>query len=1232
MRKYLSLIVLATLLMGTLGLRAQTSCNDLNGYVDFKNTGLTGAYTLSNGNEEMAAQAYEYDGPGKITSVRVYGNYGGVLGGVPLRISIYDVDANGRPTTTIQSVNDVWWVWNNPAGYITVNFPGGGVFLDNDFAVGVSIRNAAPWGTSFALQYTGDGEGLGEDHASLAGTSTGFNWTSAMTNFNKNGDFYLIPRMTHFITSGFEASTTCASTATNIAFTNTSAMAQAMMFNTIGLTSYAGPNHFYSWDFGDGSPISHNVNVSHAYGASGRYTVTLTSTIDGWGNDCSDTYSMDISVGLGVSPGTVTNVSCNGGADGSVTVVRSGGATPYTVSIDGVNYQTNPSFNGLSAGTYTLYIRDALGCEATSSFTITEPSAIVFGTPQTTNASCGSADGAILVAATGGVGAIQYRIGQGAYQSNGSFTGLTAGTYLITAKDANNCTQTTAVTVEDNGGPAITIFNWTNISCYNGSDGTITVAASGGSGALSYSINNGASFQSNGTFTNLGAGTYYVIVKDAAQCTAIRTITLNQPSQLSLAASANPVSCNGGNDGSINITAAIGGTGAISFSLNGTSYQSGTSFSGLTAASYTVYAKDVANCITTITVNVTQPTAVGATVSHTNATCNGGSNGTITANGTGGVGGYSYSLDNQDYQTTGNFSELTAGTYTVYVRDENGCVYSTNVTISQPTAVTATVSTTNSTCGNSNGGILLAASGGSGSGYQYSLNGAPFVNNGLFTNLSSGSYYIRVKDGLGCEVVIIVTVNDSNGPSITSTSFTNVSCNGGQDGTVTVNSVSGGTGLLQYSINGTTWQTSTTFNGLEAGTYTVIVRDQNNCIGLSTVTISEPSAFVINTSVNNVTCNGGSNGSVTVVASGGAGTFAYSINGGLSWQSNNVFSGLTAGSYTVTIRDAATCYGYANFMVSEPTSIEAFVGSLNVSCHGAMDGAINVQASGGTGVLQYSLDGLTYTLSSNFTGLSGGVYTVYVKDALGCVKTQTVTVLEPTALSVTASLAMVSCAGGDNGVVNLNVNGGTAPYGFMWSNGETDEDIFHLPSGTYHVTVSDENGCEETGSWTITEPASALILNATVADASGSTVADGHIDLTVTGGSAPYSYLWSNGATTEDLHNVLPGNYSVIVTDINGCATTMFYVVGFTTAVNGGLEDFNVMLYPNPASSVAMVASNGEAIQRVLVYDMMGHLLIDAQPNAQKAELNVSGLSNGNYIVKVFVNETAKVKRLEINR
>ena len=230
-------------------------------------------------------------------------------------------------------------------------------------------------------------------------------------------------------------------------------------------------------------------------------------------------------------------------------------------------------------------------------------------------------------------------------------------------------------------------------------------------------------------------------------------------------------------------------------------------------------------------------------------------------------------------------------------------------------------------------------------------------------------------------------------------------------------------------------------------------------------------------------------------------------------------------------------------------------GSLNVTCNGANDGSINVVASGGTGVLQYSIDGFTYVLSNNFTGLGGGIYTVYVKDAHGCIVSNEVTITEPAALSILGTWTNVTCAGGNDGVINLTVFGGTGPFWFMWSNGETSEDIFHLAAGTYSVTVTDESGCDQIGSYTITQPTNPLIVNGTVTDASSSTTSDGDIDITINGGTGPYTFLWSNGTTTEDLHHVLPGLYTVIVTDNYGCATSSSFVIGFSTGVAGGNYD-----------------------------------------------------------------------------
>lgn len=1222
------LTLLMVMLLTVFMAQAQSTCVDWNGYVNYKNTGGTGYYTLQNGLEENAAQTYRYSGPGKINQVRVYGNYPGIVtGGVPLRVSIYNVDVNGRPTTTLQYADVVWWWYNNPAGYITVSF-GAGVDVSSNFAVGVSIRQAFPFGNTFQVRYTGNGEGQGEDLASLSGTSTGGNWASAMSEFSKDGDFYLVPQMANYNLPSFEIASQCVSAATPIAFTNTTQMTKDSMFNRIGLAGYSGSNKYYTWDFGDGSATTNSVSPTHSYATPGAYTVTLTSKIDGWNGVCSETYFMNISVGLALIDSIITQVSCNGGNNGSVKAKASGGATPYSYSIDGATYQSSNIFSGLTAGNYTLYVKDALGCSSSVAFTITQPAPIVFGAPQTTNASCGNANGQILVSATGGTGQIKYRRGNtGSFQNSGLFTGLAAGSYLITARDANNCTATILVTINDQGGPTLTVVSYTNISCFGGNDGTIVLSGSGGTGALQYSIDGGVSYQSTSSYNNLAAGSYGVLVKDAAGCKSGTTVVLTQPSQLRITASTLPVTCNGGSDGQVNVVYAIGGIGSLSYSVNGTNYQSGTNFQGLTAGTYTVYVRDVAGCTATTSVTVTQPAAVTATVTSDNPDCSYSYDGSISVTGAGGSGSYSYSLNGLNYQPYGVFLNLPGGNYTVYVRDSKGCIYTTTRTLTAPTEVTGTVLTTNSTCGNNNGSILTTASGGSGSGYEYSIDGINFNTSGAFNNLSSGTYYVIIKDGAGCVKVVSGVIYDSNGPVIASTSHTNVACNGGSDGSITVNTVTGGTGVLQYGLNGSYWQTSTSFSGLSAGNYTVMVKDANGCIGFTNVILTEPAAFVINTTVQDLTCNGENTGKVTVSAIGGAGTLAYSINEGLSYQSSNIFNNLYAGIYNIRVRDAAGCIGSKSITVTEPTMITVVTGVLNVTCHGQGNGVISVLSSGGTGVKTYSLNGTTYQTAGTFTNLSGGNYTIYVKDAANCVVSKNITVTEPSAMNLSVVVSDVSCAGGNDGVINLSVAGGAGGYEFNWSGGSAAEDLFNLYAGSYTVTVSDANGCTISSPFVVSQPALPLIINGTV---TGSTNNDGEIDITVTGGTSPYTFHWSNGELVEDIAGLSPGTYTIEVTDNKGCATSNIFTVPNLTGIITLADGKNVALYPNPANHVTIVEVNGAEMKRLEVLNMLGQTVFMSNTQTAKVEINTSDLQEGAYIVKLLVNNTIVTKQLQV--
>lgn len=1230
--KKITILVMFFLGMLTVNAGGPSACVDWNGYVDSKNISGTGYITLEPGQEEKAAQTYQYSGPGKINQVRVYGNYPYIIGGVPLQVNIYSVDGNGRPTAILKSVNFSWSVSNNSANpalaYKDVSL-GTGVYISSNFAVGVTNLSSL---LDFQVRYTGNGENQGEDFASLAGTSTGNNWASAAAAFQKDGDFYLVPQMEHFNTPAFSPSASCIAPQQQVTFTNSSTLSQNRMFNKISAPGYNGSNFIYTWDFGDGTTILHSASPTHVYAAAGVYTVSLTTTLEGWNTTCTETYSIQISVGLGVAATQVTNATCFGSDNGSVVAVGSGGAGDYSYSLGG-EYQSSGSFTGLEPGSYVVYVRDDLGCMSQTSFVITQPSQIVFTSTQTTTTSCGSSNGQILVSTGGGNGGpYTYTLNGGAAQSSGSFANLAAGTYSIVAT-AGGCSATTVVVVNNQGGPSLTLpVNKQNVSCYGTSDGAITLAATGGTGNLQYSINGGTTFQSSPSFPNLAVGTYSVFVKDAPGCLSGTVVVISEPSQLVVTANSVPVNCNGGNDGQINVTSAVGGIGALSYSVNGTAFQSGTNFPGLVAGNYTLTLQDAAGCSVSTGVTVTQPTPVSATTSVNNAGCNGATDGVVNISGTGGAGGYMYSSNGINYSKYGVFVNLGAGTYTFYVKDRNGCVYQLNATVTEPSAIVANVLTTNSTCGNSNGSLLVQTSGGSGSGYEYSLNGAAFVSNNLFNNLPAATYYVEVKDGSGCRISTSGNITDSNGPQVATNDVTstNVSCHGGSDGSITVVNVTGGTGTLQYGLNGTAWQGSPSFFGLPAGSYTVLVRDANGCIGYQNKVITEPAAFVISTTNTDLVCNGVSAGEITISAIGGSGTLAYSVNNGASFQSSNEFSGLAAGVYTIKVRDAAGCIGSYSTTLSQPSAITILTGVLNVTCNDEGNGEITVLSSGGTGTRTYSLDGVNYQVSGSFPGLDGGPYTVYVKDGNGCVKSSTAFVVEPTPVIVSANVSDVSCAGGNNGVVNLSVSGGVSPYYYAWSDGSTTEDVFNLSAGNYSGTITDANGCTVSGSFVVNQPALPIIVNGVV---TGSEGANGAVDITVTGGVDPYTYEWSNGSISQDLSALAPGTYVVEVTDSKGCATSNTFTVPSLTGIAQMAGDAkNVVVYPNPASNLATIDANGVIINKARVTNLLGQAVIEARFETSKIELNTSVLEEGVYFVTLYTNSGIVTKQLQVIR
>ena len=473
-------------------------------------------------------------------------------------------------------------------------------------------------------------------------------------------------------------------------------------------------------------------------------------------------------------------------------------------------------------------------------------------------------------------------------------------------------------------------------------------------GTVTYSLTPGSTSNTTGTFAGLAPGVYTVDADDSG-ITATASVTINEPALvlgISLTSQTN-VLCRGSLLGSVTVSGS-GGTAGYTFSIDGgTVWQPSGTFGSLAATAYTVIVKDANGCTKNLAVAITEPvTVLGCSITtQTNVLCKGNATGSVTVAGSGGTGAYTYSINGgATWQASGTFGSLGAASYTVIVKDANGCTKNQAITITEPLfALNSSItSQTNVLCkGNATGSVTVTGSDGAG-GYSYSINGgATWQVVGTYGALAAGAYTVTVKDADGCtknQAVAITEPVVALGSSISSQ--TNVLCKGNSTGSVTV-AGSGGTGGYTFSIDGgATWQAGATFGTLAAGVYTVIVKDVNGCTKNQAVTISEPAVALGSslTSQTNVLCVGNSTGSVTVAGSGGTGGYTFSIDAGATWQAGGTFGTLSAGAYTVTVKDANGCTKNQTVTITEPAAAlgSSLVSQTNVLCRGGATGSVTV--------------------------------------------------------------------------------------------------------------------------------------------------------------------------------------------------------------------------------------------------------------------------------------------------
>jgi len=868
----------------------------------------------------------------------------------------------------------------------------------------------------------------------------------------------------------------------------------------------------YSWSHNPG------LNASTANGlTAGSYTVTVSD-----GNNCTAVQTATITniPGPVINTMTPTNATC-GNANGNISVTASGGTGALTYAWSHNAVLNNPNATGLNTGSYTVTVTDANNCTTSQTVSIINLAGPTLAVSNIFNAACGLSNGEATVSVSGGTAPITYSWSQNPALNNSTASNLAAGSYTVTATDANGCQAILPIGIANEGAPTVTLNSSTNATC-GGTNGAISVSASGGTGVLNYTWSHNGALNS-GDATNLGAGNYFVTVTDENNCIDVEAIVItNIPGPTLSVTGITAANC-GGPTGSITVSPA-GGTAPLTYSWSHNGGLNSPNATGLVPGLYTVTVTDSNLCVFTIDATVVATPVPTLLVTAENPASCGQSNGSATVSASGGVGPYNYSWSHNLALNANAASNLATGAYTVTVTDNNGCTAS--VAVNVPTlnaAVLNLVSTVNSTCGIDNGTATISATGGNGAiTYAWSHNIG--LNSTNATGLAPGNYTVSATDATGCLTTLDLSVSADQVPSVSVTGVNPTTC-GNDNGSILV-SASGGIGTISYSWSHNPGLNNPNPTNLPSGTYTVTVTDGNGCEATISADVASSPAPTASITPAATTC-GLDNGTAAASSTGITGP-AYSWSNGMNTQN---LSNLAAGIYTVTITGTDGCTATASATVDTSPLPTASAAPVATTC-GLDNGSIAASSTDITGPTYNWSNGLTTQTISN---IPAGNYTVTVSGG-GCSATASATV-DVSALPTANLTPVATTCGINNGSLSVTSTGITLPS-YSWSPAiaGNPQNPTGLAPGSYSVTVTGTDGCTATQTATIAASTAPVLSTGTVNPAScGQT--DGSASVSVTGGTAPYTYSWSQnpGLDNPNATGLGVGSYSVTVTDANGC-------------------------------------------------------------------------------------------------